>query len=79
MDLRWGILAGYGPLFISGLWTTIELTIIASGAGMALGVVLGLVSSSADAPPPKSVAAVWLMKGVRMVTLAYVTFFRGTL
>jgi hypothetical protein len=28
MDLRWGILAGYGPLFLEGLWTTITLTIV---------------------------------------------------
>jgi polar amino acid transport system permease protein len=78
MDLRWEILAGYGPLFVSGLWTTIELTLIAIGAGMLLGVVLGLVSSSADAPRPKTLVADWLMKGVRAVTLGYVTFFRGT-
>jgi polar amino acid transport system permease protein len=61
MDLRWEILAGYGPLFVSGLWTTIELTLIAIGAGMLLGVVLGLVSSSADAPRPKTLVADWLM------------------
>ena len=29
MDLRWGILTGYKELFIEGLWTTIELTLVA--------------------------------------------------
>jgi polar amino acid transport system permease protein len=78
VGLRWEILAGYGPLFLSGLWTTIQLTIVAIGAGLVLGVLLGLVSSSRDAPPPKTVPLVWLMRGLRAVTTAYVTFFRGT-
>ena len=54
MDLRWEILAGYGPLFVSGLLTTIELTVVSIGAGLLLGVVLGLISSSKDAPQPKA-------------------------
>lgn len=78
MDLRWEILAGYGPLFISGLWTTVQLTIVAIGAGLLLGVLLGLVSSSRDAPQPKSMLLAWALKAARGVTLAYVTFFRGT-
>ena len=78
MDLRWEILAGYGPLFLAGLWTTIELTIVSIGAGLLLGVLLGLISSSRDAPTPKSAALNWLLKVLRAVTLAYVTFFRGT-
>ena len=78
MDLRWGILAGYGPLFVAGLWMTIKLTIVAIVAGMVLGVLAGLVSSSRSAPAPKSNALVWLLKALRAVTLGYVTFFRGT-
>lgn len=78
MDLRWEILAGYGPLFASGLWMTIRLTLVAIGAGLALGVLFGLVSSSADAPAPKSVPLAWSLRLARGVTLAYVTFFRGT-
>ena len=78
MDLRWEILAGYGPLFASGLWMTIRLTLVAIGAGLALGVLFGLVSSSADAPSPKSVPLAWSLRLARGVTLAYVTFFRGT-
>ncbi len=78
MDLRWGILAGYGPLFVSGLWTTVQLTIVAIGAGLLLGVLLGLVSSSRDAPAPKSAPLAWALKAARGTTLAYVTFFRGT-
>ena len=50
MDLRWEILAGYGPLFVSGLLMTIQLTLVAISAGLVLGVLFGLVSSSADAP-----------------------------
>lgn len=78
MDLRWEILAGYGPLFASGLWMTIRLTLVAIGAGLALGVLFGLVSSSADAPAAKSVPLAWSLRLARGVTLAYVTFFRGT-
>ena len=78
MDLRWEILAGYGPLFLDGLRMTIQLTVVSIGAGLLLGVLLGLVSSSRDAPPPKSVPLAWLLKAARGVTLAYVTFFRGT-
>jgi len=78
MDLRWEILAGYGPLFADGLWMTVKLTIVAIGVGLLLGVVFGLISSSADAPAPKAAPVAWGLKGVRGVTLAYVTFFRGT-
>lgn len=78
MDLRWEILAGYGPLFVSGLWMTVQLTIIAVSCGLLLGVLLGLVSSSADAPTPASAPAAWLLRLARAVTLGYVTFFRGT-
>jgi len=78
VDLRWEILAGYGPLFWDGLLGTIELTVVAIAAGLVLGVLLGLVSSSRDAPPPKSPLLAWGMKALRAITLAYVTFFRGT-
>jgi polar amino acid transport system permease protein len=78
VDLRWEILAGYGPLFAAGLWMTIQLTIVAIGLGLVLGVSLGLISSSADAPSPKSLPLALLLRLARGVTLAYVTFFRGT-
>jgi len=78
MDLRWEILAGYAPLFVAGLWTTIELTIVSIGAGLVLGVFLGLVSSSRDAPPPKALPLAWGLVAARLITRAYVTFFRGT-
>lgn len=78
MDLRWEILAGYGPLFTAGLWMTVKLTLVAITAGLALGLVLGLISSSRSAPPPKSVWALVLLKPAQWLTLAYVTFFRGT-
>lgn len=77
-DLRWDILVGYAPLFAQGLLTTLELAAIALGAGLALGIVLGLVGSSGDGPRPRSpaMAAAWV--GLRLVTRAYVGFFRGT-
>ena len=61
MDLHWDILAGYGPLFVSGLWMTLALTVVSIAAGLLIGVLLGLVSSSRDAPEaciaPESVLA----------------------
>jgi polar amino acid transport system permease protein len=78
MDLRWEILAGYGPLFWGGLWMTIRVTLVALSCGLVLGILFGLVSTSADAPAPASRPLAWLLKAARGVTLAYVTFFRGT-
>jgi polar amino acid transport system permease protein len=78
MDLRWEILAGYGPLFVSGLWMTLKLTLVGIGAGLALGVVFGLVATSADAPAPRAWWLRQLLTVARGITLAYVTFFRGT-
>jgi polar amino acid transport system permease protein len=78
VGLRWEILVGYGPLFLAGLWTTLELTLVALSVGLALGVVLGLVSSSHDAPQPSNPLLAWALKITRWITAAYVTFFRGT-
>jgi len=78
MGLRWEILAGYWPLFVSGLWMTIELTLVAIGAGLVLGTLFGLISTSADAPAPRSAAGRALLNVARACTVAYVTFFRGT-
>ncbi|HEU4458248.1 MAG TPA: amino acid ABC transporter permease [Methylibium sp.] len=78
MDLRWEILAGYGPLFLSGLVMTVQLTVVAIAGGLALGLVLGLVSSSREAPAPKSALAAALLKPAQWLTLGYVGFFRGT-
>ena len=78
MGLRWEILAGYGPLFVSGLWMTMSLTLVAMVVGLTLGIGFGLISSSSDAPPPRSPLARGLLHTARALTLAYVTFFRGT-
>jgi polar amino acid transport system permease protein len=78
VDLRWEILAGYGPLFTAGLLATIRLTLVAIAAGLVLGVLLGLVSSSRDAPRPKSALLAAGLAVLRALTGAYVTFFRGT-
>ena len=77
-DLRWSILAGYGPLFFAGVLMTLQLTVVAITGGLLLGVLLGLVSSSADAPKPASPLAAGLVKALRIVTRGYVGFFRGT-
>lgn len=78
MDLRWDILSGYAPLFWAGLLMTLQLTVVAIGAGLMLGIVLGLVSSSKDAPAPKSPVLAGGLRVLRGVTVAYVSFFRGT-
>jgi polar amino acid transport system permease protein len=78
MDLRWEILAGYGPLFASGLLMTVQLTLVAISVGMVLGVLCGLISTSADAPQPANPALRLLLTTARWLTVAYVTFFRGT-
>jgi polar amino acid transport system permease protein len=78
MDLRWEILAGYGPLFVSGLVMTVQLTLVAISVGLLLGIVFGLISTSADAPQPANPLLRYLLLAARWFTLAYVTFFRGT-
>ncbi len=78
MDLRWEILVGYWPLFARGLWMTVQLSVIALVVGLLLGTVFGLIGTSGDAPPPRHAAARALLALARWVTVAYVTFFRGT-
>ncbi len=78
MDLRWDILVGYMPLFVSGAWMTLKLTAVAVTVGLLLGIFFGLISSSADAPQPRAKATAVALKLLRGVTTAYVTFFRGT-
>ena len=78
MDLRWEILVGYMPLFVRGLLMTVQLTLVAISAGLLLGIFFGLVSSSRDAPSPRSLVLRIGLQALRWVTIAYVTFFRGT-
>jgi polar amino acid transport system permease protein len=78
MGLRWEILAGYAPLFISGVWMTVQLTLVALSAGLALGMSFGLLSTSADAPRPRGRLARAGLVLARGLAAAYVTFFRGT-
>jgi polar amino acid transport system permease protein len=78
MDLRWEILAGYWPLFLQGLWMTVQLTIVSIGAGMLFGLTLGIIASSHGklAPPGRTARA--LLAPARWITAGYVGFFRGT-
>ena len=77
-DLRWSILSGYGPLFLQGLQMTLWLTAVSLIGGLALGIVLGLISSTTDSPPPRTRGAVLGWQLLRGATRAYVGFFRGT-
>ena len=47
-DLRWSILSGYWPLFLQGLQMTLGLTAVSLFGGLALGILLGLLSSTTD-------------------------------
>ena len=76
MDLRWEILAGYGPLFLQGLVMTVLLTVVSLTLGMALGLTAGLVSSSGDQQVQSPWG--WWLSAARWGVRAYVTFFRGT-
>ncbi len=78
MDLRWGILVGYAPLFLQGLGMTVGLTAVALAAGMALGLVFGVVRSMHGALAPDGRRARGLLLPARAIAGAYVGFFRGT-
>ncbi|HMQ17465.1 MAG TPA: amino acid ABC transporter permease [Phycisphaerae bacterium] len=60
------------------MWATLQLTLVAISAGLVLGAVLGLVSSSREAPRPPQLWQRALLSGLRGLTSAYVAFFRGT-
>ena len=77
-DLRWSILSGYWPLFLQGLQMTLWLTAVSLTGGLALGIVLGLISSTTDSPRPRTPAGVLAWQLLRGATRAYVGFFRGT-
>jgi polar amino acid transport system permease protein len=77
-DLRWEILVGYGPLFARGLAMTLELTVVSIVGGLALGVVLGLISSTIESPRARAPLAEAGWQALRGATRAYVGFFRGT-
>jgi polar amino acid transport system permease protein len=57
---------------------TVQLTVVAIAGGLLLGVLLGLISSSADSPRPASAWSAGAWSLLRGVTRAYVGFFRGT-
>ena len=57
---------------------TVQLTLVAIGAGLMLGIAFGLISTSADAPAPRSPLMRVMLQVARAITAAYITFFRGT-
>ncbi len=69
MDLRWNILTPYAPLFVQGVWMTVQLTVIALTLGLLAGLMIGLVTSQH--------ATGW-RRVLRWACLGYVGFFRGT-
>jgi polar amino acid transport system permease protein len=69
MDLRWDILTPYAPLFVQGVWMTVQLTVLALTLGMLAGLLIGLITSQSPTG--------W-RRVVRWVAIAYVGFFRGT-
>ena len=57
---------------------TLWLTAVSLVGGLALGIVLGLISSTTDSPRPRTPAGVLAWQLLRGATRAYVGFFRGT-
>ncbi|MEK2644437.1 amino acid ABC transporter permease [Bdellovibrio sp. BCCA] len=72
---RTDIIVEYWPLFLQGLWTTLELTIIGVFFGTVLGLLLGLGKiAQAERGPWK-----WPLRIlVKTPSQLYITFFRGT-
>lgn len=69
MDLRWEILLPYQSLFITGIWMTIKLTLIALCIGLILGLFIGLFTSQKTKG--------W-MQIPRALLKVYVGMLRGT-
>ena len=69
MYLRWEILTPYAPLFVTGAWMTVKLTLIALSLGLLLGLGIGLVNAR---------PATGLRRVLRWILLGYVGFLRGT-
>ncbi len=57
---------------------TLWLTAVSLVGGLALGIALGLISSTTDSPRPRTPAGVLAWQLLRGATRAYVGFFRGT-
>lgn len=72
---RTDIVIEYWPLFLTGLWTTLQLTLIGVSCGTFLGLLLGLGKiAEAERGPWK-----WPLKiFVRTPSQVYIAFFRGT-
>ncbi len=72
---RTDIIVEYWPLFLQGLWTTLELTAIGIGVGTVLGLLLGLGKVSQVEHGPWR----WpVLLFIRWPSTLYVTFVRGT-
>ncbi|MDO5687485.1 MAG: amino acid ABC transporter permease [Neisseria sp.] len=76
MNLRFDILYEYRYMFLHGALTTLWLTAVSVVIGMVLGLfgALGRLAHSEKGGAPVQIL-LWM---IRQVTLAYVTFFRGT-
>ncbi|MGZ3772425.1 MAG: amino acid ABC transporter permease [Pseudobdellovibrionaceae bacterium] len=72
---RTDIIVEYWPLFLTGLWTTIELTLIGVFCGTLLGLLLGLGKIAEAERGPWKWPLVFFVKAPSQV---YIAFFRGT-
>jgi len=65
MTIRWDYIISYLPMMFKGAWMTLELTTIAVGIGVAIGLVVALARLSS-------------LKPLSKLAGGYVDFFRGT-
>lgn len=75
MDMRWGMIVEYAPLFIDGVKMTLGITVVAVVFGTLIGLFMGMARL---AQARHGFAKYFLEYGVRWPATAYVTFFRGT-
>ncbi|MBO9536443.1 amino acid ABC transporter permease [Herbaspirillum sp.] len=74
MDFRWSIIQGYAPLFVKGLITTLQVSLIGMLAGILIGLLVGMLRLSDVAHGPWR----WPLRVGRWIAGFYVAFFRGT-
>ncbi|MCL6262764.1 MULTISPECIES: amino acid ABC transporter permease [Craterilacuibacter] len=75
MEMRWGMIVEYAPLFIDGAVMTLVITLIAVVFGSLIGLFMGMARL---ASAPHGFARFFLEYFVKWPATAYVTFFRGT-
>ena len=67
----------YRPMYLSGIWNTLALALIATLIGCLIGLVCGILNTipySKNYPLPKRI----VLKVIRIIVRVYVEVFRGT-